>query len=87
MVNKKECRMKNEIIIFIVSLIIFVASTSLIGFNQEPAKGSSEAPEYNMPGITDVRLLSAVVSCITMICSLILIFVEVKGVEQTLKEN
>ena len=70
--------MKSELIIFIVSFIIFTVSTSLIGLDQEPAKGSSEVPEYNMPGVTDIRCLSVVVSFVTMVCSLILIFVELK---------
>jgi len=74
----KEEKIKSELIIFVVSFVIFVVSTSLIGLDQEPAKGSSEVPEYLHTDITDVRWLTTVVSCITMVCSGILLYTDIK---------
>ena len=66
------------LIIFIISLIMFVVSGILIGLNQEPAKCSSEVPESLNVGITDIRYLTLVVSGITMVCSSVLLYTDIK---------
>lgn len=73
---------KFKVIIFIISFILFVGSASWICFNQESPKGSSELPEYFHTDITDVRWLTLVVSCLSMVCSGILLYTDIKEVDK-----
>ena len=71
---------KGLLIIFIVSLIMFFGSTTLMGMDQEPIKGSTE-PQYFHIDITDVKLLTAVISGVTLVCSVILMVNKVENPE------
>ena len=74
-----------EVIIFIISFILFIGSTSWISFIQESPKGSSEVPEYLHTDITDVRILTIIVSFIAMLCSGILLYTDIKEVDENEK--
>jgi len=63
---------------FIASFVIFLISTSLFGLDQEPAKGSTEIPEYLNVDITDIRLLTSIICLITSGIGLIFISIGIK---------
>jgi hypothetical protein len=57
---------------------MFVGSATLISLGQEPSKGNSEVPEHLHTDITDIRYLFLIVSAISMICSGILLQLDIK---------
>jgi len=79
--------MKSELIIFVVSFIMFVSVTTYVGLNPEPAKGKSECypDDIIIPDVTDIRLLVVIVSSLTMVCSGILLFIDIKEVGKAKK--
>ena len=79
--------MKNEniylFIVFIISFIMFVVSTTLIGMEQEPSRGSSDFNYYEIiPDVVNIKVIVAVVSSITMVCSGVLLFRDIKEVKK-----
>jgi len=69
------------IIIFIISFIMFVISTTLIGMTQEPSKGITEVPML-VPDVINIQNLVAIVSGITMVCSSVLLLRDIKEVRK-----
>ena len=72
-------RLVAGLLIFVISLILFIGSGLLISFNQEPAKGSSELPECLHTDITDIRILCSIIGAIGTIVSSLLILISTKG--------
>jgi len=73
--------MKAEFIIFIVSFVLFASSSTYIGMNQEPAKGVTagcSSDEIVFPDSISLEWMILVVSFITMVCSGILLYYEIK---------
>jgi len=66
------------VLIFIISLVMFTVSGILISLNQEPAKCNTEVQDNLNVDITDIRYLTAGISAITLVCSSILIYTDVK---------
>jgi hypothetical protein len=59
---------------------MFVFSTTWIGLEQEPPKGKTE-PEYFNTDITDIKWLTSIVSCLTLVCSAVLLACKVLNLE------
>ncbi len=77
--------MKAILLIFIISFILFASSSHYSGMNQEPAKGVTDgcsSDEIVFPDSISLEWMVFVVSLITMICSGILLYTDIKEVEK-----
>jgi len=73
--------LKSELFIFIVSFVLYASSSTYIGMNQEPAKGVTDccsSDEIVFPDSISLEWMVLVVSFITMVCSGILLYYEIK---------